>query len=97
MVDTCMERWTEGKWNHEVAFSGEGDYEELQSFMSQHRKSSVRGKMMDKKWFIRIGCLWGLQVGERGGAMPWELSGLQLYDQRKSGEREETTFFLILE
>ena len=25
-------------------------------------KNSVRSKVIDKKWFIRIGCLWGLQV-----------------------------------
>ena len=63
-------------------------------FMSQHRKNSVRGKMIDKKWLIRIGCLWGLQVGgwERG-CCAWELSGLQLYDQRKNGEGEKIIFF----
>ena len=35
------------------------------------------------------------QVGK--GVPPQELSGLQFYNQRKSGEGEKTTFFLILE
>ena len=38
---------------------------------------------IDKKWFIRTGHLWGLKAGRRGGAPPWELTGL--YNQRKSG------------
>ena len=74
-----------------------GGSEELQFFMSQRRKNSARGKVIDKKWFIRIGHLWGLQAGGREGATPQELSGLQFYNQRKSGEGEKTTFFFILE
>ena len=34
-----------------------------QSFMSQHREEFIKSNVVDKKWFIRIGCLWGLQVG----------------------------------
>ena len=41
--------------------------EELWFFMFQERKSSTRGKVVDKKWFIRIGCLWGLQAGRQEG------------------------------
>ena len=37
-----------------------GGSEELRFFMSQLRKNSVRGKMIDKKWFITIEHLWGL-------------------------------------
>ena len=44
--------------------------EELWFFMSQHRKNSVRGRVIDKKWFIRIGRLWGLQAGRQEGAAP---------------------------
>ena len=63
-------------------------------FMSQHRKNSVRGKMIEKKWFISRGCLWGLQVGGWGrGCCAWELSGLQIYDQRKNGEGEKDHLF----
>ena len=40
------------------------------------KKNSVRGKMIDKKWFIRIGCLWSLQVGEQGGVTSQEHFGL---------------------
>ena len=47
--------------------------------------------------FLRIGRLWGLQAGGQEGAVLWELSGLRFYNQRKSGEREKTTVFLILE
>ena len=28
------------------------------------------------KWFIRVGCLWGLQVGRQGGAVPPKLTVL---------------------
>ena len=48
-------------WSYQVSF--QGDFRELQSFMSKHRKNSVRCKVIDKKWFIRIVHLWGLQVG----------------------------------
>ena len=58
-------------------------------------KNSARGKVIDKKQFIRIGQLWALQVG-RQEVPPWELSGLQFYNQRKSEEREKTTFFSFL-
>ena len=60
-------------------------------------KSSMRGKVIDKKWLTRIRCLWGLQMGRQVGTTPWELSGLQFYNQRKSGEGGKTTFFLIFE
>ena len=42
-------------WNCLVAFQG-GSKEllVLESFMSQHRKNSVRSKVMDEKWFLRI-------------------------------------------
>ena len=34
-------------------------------------------------------------MGGWEGAKPWELSGLKFYNQRKSGEGEKTTLFLI--
>lgn len=37
------------------------------SSMSQCRKNLARGKVIDKKQFIRIGRLRGLQVGGRKG------------------------------
>ena len=73
-----------------------GVSEEPWSFMSQHRKNSARGKVIAKKWFIRIWCLWSLQAGGGEGASLWELSGLQFYNQRKSGEGGKTSFFFIL-
>ena len=65
--------------------------EELQyhsSLCLSAEKNSARGKMIDKKWFIRTGLLWGLQSGQVRNATPWELSWLQFYNQRKSGEGE---------
>ena len=63
--------------------------------MSQHWKNSARGKVIDKKWFIRIGCLWGLQESRREGAAPWVLSGLYFYNQRNGGrERRPSLSFL---
>ena len=38
-----------------------------QSFMSQHREEFSKSNVVDKKWFIRTGCLWGLQAGR------WEM------------------------
>ena len=62
-----------------------GASEELWFLKSQRRKNSVRGKVIDKKWFIRMGRLWGLPAGRWEGAIPRELSGLQFYNQRKVG------------
>ena len=59
-----------------------GGSEELWSFMSQCRNNSARGKVIDKNWFIRIGCLWDLQAGRQEVAAPQELTGLQLYNQK---------------
>ena len=62
----------------------------LQFFMSQCRKNSARGKVIDKKWFIRIGRLSGLQAGrEVSIALSWVLSELRFYNQRKRGEGEK--------
>ena len=62
--------------------------------VSMCRNNSVKGKVIDKKWFIRIGCLWGLHTGGQGGTMSWELTGLQFYNQRKSGQGEKKFFVL---
>ena len=48
----------------EMCFRGS---KEPQFFMSQHRKSWLRGNVIDK-WFIRTGCLWGLQADRQEGA-----------------------------
>ena len=70
---------------------------ETRFFLSWRRKNSVRGKVVDEKRLIRMGCFGGLPVGRQEGAPPWELNGLQFYSQRKSGAEERTAFFLILE
>ena len=64
--------------------------QELWSFMSQCRKNSARGKVIDKRWFIRIEPLRGLQAGRWEDVTPQELTGLQFYNQSKSGEREKS-------
>ena len=51
-------------------------------------KNLARGKVREK-WFIRIGHLWALQAGRQEDAAPWELTGLQVYNQKKSGVGEE--------
>ena len=56
------------------------------------QKESVRSKVIAKKRFIRIGYLWGLQMGRWGGSATWELSGLQFCNQRKPGEGEKSLF-----
>ena len=57
-------------------------------------QNSVRGKVIAKRWFIRITCLWGLQAGRQGGAMPQDLTGLEFYNQRKNerGRRTSLSF-----
>ena len=52
-----------------------GGSKELRFFMSQHRKSSARGKVIDKKWFIRIARLWGLQASRWVLLCPKYLAG----------------------
>ena len=63
-----------------------GGFRELWSLMSQHRKNPARGRVVGKKWLMRIGCLWGLQMGQQEGAMCQELSGLWFYNHRRSGK-----------
>ena len=43
--------------------------------MSQLTKISVRGKVIDKNWFIRIGPLWGLQEASKRVPHPENLVG----------------------
>ena len=68
--------------------------QELRPVCLSTEKNSVRGKAIGKKWFVRIGCSWGLQVGRQESAMPWELSALQFYNQGKSGEGKTSFVFL---
>ena len=95
--------WSQGKWDGEAIpewgsiatrwrFRCSG---ELQFFTSMCRKNPVRGRVIDKKRFIRIRCSWDLKVGRWEGAIPQGLSGLQFYNQRKRGEGVKITLFLI--
>ena len=61
--------------------------------MSQCRKNSARSKMIDMN--IRTGRLWDLQAGGQE-LSPQELSGLQVCNQRKSGEGERPPSFSFL-
>ena len=36
-------------------------------------KNSVRDKVIDKKWFIRMECMWDLQVGRWEMKTPWAI------------------------
>ena len=59
-------------------FLGRGGSEELwyqSSLCFSAEKNSARGKVMGKKWFIRIGCLWVLQMGRWEMPHPGNLLG----------------------
>ena len=59
-------------------FLGRGGSEGLwyqSSLCFSAEKNSVRGKVMGKKWFIRIGCLWVLQMGRWEMPHPGNLLG----------------------
>ena len=48
-----------------------------------------------RREFIRIGCLWEIQVGGQGRAAPWGLSGLQVLITGRMGRGRKITFFLF--
>ena len=64
--------------------------------MSPHRKNLVRGKVMDKKGFIRIGHLWGLQEASKRVPHPENLVGYSFIIKGKvrRGERPLSSSFL---
>ena len=64
-----------------------------QFFMSQHRNNSARGKVVDKKWFIRM--LVRLTCGQMRGCSMLRTYWLQLYNQRKSGEGERRSLSFL--
>ena len=73
---------------------GGGDSEELQSFMSQCRKNSVRGKVIDKKWFIRLGTLVKL-IGRRARGCHLEnLLGSSFIEEKWGGGKRPSLSFL---
>ena len=64
--------------------------------MSQHRKNSVRGKVIGKKWFVRIGCLKAYnRVGQRE-PLPENLVRYSFIIKGKVGREKKTTFILTL-
>ena len=72
VISGWLPRWTSITcWTQLVSFPGLQRAWVPQSFMSQHREEFSKSNVVDKKWFIRIGCLWGLQVGE------WEMLHLE--------------------
>ena len=95
---SCFFQWTLCLYqplSASLSFLSKNDFETA-------RWHSARGKVIAKKWFIRLGYLY-LQVGRREDVVPWELSGLQFYNQRKSvcvwvgWGGGKTTLFLVLE
>ena len=46
-------------WNHLVSFHGSTELQYHSPLCLSTENNSARGKVIDKKWFIRIGCLWG--------------------------------------
>ena len=57
-------------------------------------KNSVRDKVIDKKWFIRIECMWGLPVGRWEMPSPEHLLGYSFKIKWKveSGRRRSSSF-----
>ena len=46
-------------WNHLVSFHGSTELQYHSPLCLSTENNSARGKVIDNKWFIRIGCLWG--------------------------------------
>ena len=65
-----------------------------QSFMSQHREEFSKSKAVDKKWFIRIGRLWGWQVGGWEMLCPKNLPGYS-FTIKNVGRGRRTSFFFL--
>ena len=58
-----------------VVFWGPRELRYHSSLCLDTEKNSARGKGIDKMWFIKIGCLWGLQVGRQEIQCPENLLG----------------------
>ena len=69
--------------------------QELWSFMSQCRKNSARGKVIDNKWFIRIGSLWGLQEGWWEMSCPKNLPSYSFIIRGKVGRGKRTSLSFL--
>ena len=96
MVCGCVDwgrRWM-WSWNQLGSFQWGSEKLRYRSSSCQHGEESSESKVVDKKWFMRIKPLWGLQAD--GWEVPPELRGLQFYNQTKSGEGKKT-FFVSLE
>ena len=75
-------------WNHLVSFRGSKELWHHSPFCLNAKRNSARGRVLDKTWFIRIGCLWGSQEGSKHCAA-LGLSGLHFLNQKKEGGRGE--------
>ena len=64
--------------------------------MSQHRKNSVSGKVISKKWFVRIGCLTAYSRVRQREPLPENLVRHSFIIKGKVGREKKTTFILIL-
>ena len=85
--------WTEWKqllWNWRVSFWG--TLKSSSSLSLRTGESSLRGKVIDKKWFVRTGHSWGWHVGRQEGTMPWELSGCSFITKAEVGRGRPLSF-----
>ena len=82
-------------WNGLMSFWGLWGAPGAWSFMSQCRRNSGRGEVVDMKWLTRIGHLWGLQAGRLGVLYPGNLVGCSLIIKGKMGRRKKN-FFVFL-
>ena len=75
-------------WNHLVSFRGSKELWHHSPFCPNAKRNSATSRVLDKKWFIRIGCLWVSQAVS-SIVLPWVLSGLHFLNQKKQEGRGE--------
>ena len=63
--------------------------------MYQCREEFMDSKVVDETWFIRIGCLWGLQVGGREKLSPENLLGCSFIIKGKVGMPGRTSLSFL--
>ena len=96
VIPGCLPRWTSITcWTQLVSFPGLQRAWVPQSFMSQHREEFSKSNVVDKKWFIRIGCLWGLQVGGWEMLHPKNLVGYNFIIRGEVGRGRRASFSFL--
>ena len=82
----------EEDWNQLLSFHGDSEDLRQQGPLCQQRKEFSDGKTVHETWFIRKGCVWGLQAGRQEMLRPENLPGYKFYNQRKAGRGRRPPF-----